>query len=695
MKANLLVTGILALSMFACRQAELPGVKQGLIDLRNYDFESSPPLNLEGDWEFYWQEFRSAEAFGKASQEAGKASLHPPENRKVSFIKVPGQWQTQGFPAYGYATYHLRILLPRSRPELAIAMTNAATAYKLYVNGRLTSENGQIGKSEMESVPFLKHTTLHLPWLTTEAATEMDLVIHVSNFHFFQAGLWNTIKLGRVGAVERASRQKFVLDVIVLSSLMTMGFYHLGLYLNRRKDSTPLYFGGFCILLAFRAITLGERLILDAFPWIPFTIVHKMEFFTLYAGSAVFTSYIESLFRVEFSGRVSVVMRTFFTGAAFVVVAFPMSVYGYTLSFVQAGIVLGICYFMYVLVKAFSHGRAGARLFVVGFAFFAITIVIDILKTLGYLFSVPYSSSYGFLVFIVFQGVVLSRKFARAFTEAENLAGELKLLSEELDAKVKDRTSELNATLGTIRHDLSIAKTVQEQSLLIETDARRSLEIEWRYLPMSEVGGDFYAVNRVKEGVHRILLADATGHGVQAALITMAIKGFYDNLKDQDVDPGTLMRMFNTGFMERYAALKSFVTATIVDIDTKRQILTYASAGHPASLVLRNGKADLLERRGKMIGILKEANYATHEVSFPPGSRLYLFSDGVFEQFDGAGAEFGEERAQRILGEHMGRSLTESLDGLLDDLKGFLKGKPMQDDATILGFEFSAARQSE
>ncbi|MCE9598599.1 MAG: SpoIIE family protein phosphatase [Spirochaetia bacterium] len=676
MKALSILAAIFAFCAVGCRQGEVPvtpRVTDGVIDLRTWDFKSDSLLNLEGQWEFYWREFLPPDA-----GVVGNRSL----------INVPGQWQNQGFPAYGYATYRVRILLPESTPDLALAMTNAATAYKLYVNGGLHSENGQIGKSESDSVPFLRHATVQLKQIPVGQPHRLDLVFHVSNFHFFQAGLWNTIKLGSAAAVERAARKKFVLDVIVFSSLVTMGFYHLGLYLNRRKDSTPFYFGSFCILMALRTVSLGERLILDAWPVIPFTLVHKLEFFTLYAGASVFTSYIESLFPVEFSRRVSLVMRTIFGGAAIIAVAFPMTVYGHTLLPIQITILLGICYFVYVLVSAFSHRRPGARLFLVGFGLFAVTIIIDILKTLGYLYQVPYSSSYGFLIFIVFQGAVLSRKFARAFTEAENLAGELKLFSEGLEANVKERTRELNATLGTIRLDLSVAKAVQEQSLLVQSSPKDLLEIVPRYLPMSEVGGDFYAVSRVNDHIHRILLADATGHGVQAALITMAIKGFYDNLKDMDVDPGALMKLFNTGFMERYAPLRSFLTALIVDVDTKNRRLQYASAGHPTALVMGNGRTELLDKRGKMIGILRSAEYSAHEVQFAPGSRLYLFTDGIFEEFNQANEEFGENRVQDILQLQANRTLTDSIETVIQGLDGFLNGQARQDDATILGIEF-------
>lgn len=665
----------LLFSVIACRPESVPvppEAAKGSMDLSAWDFEKDGLVSLAGEWEFHWMRL-----LPPGGAETGADS---------AFIKVPSQWQTQGYPAYGYATYRLRLRLP-PREGLSIAMTHAATAYRMLINGKDRAANGVVGTSQEQSVPLMKHSRDPV-LLPASVAEETELLLHVSNFHFFQAGLWSPIKLGTTKQVQQTLDQKFVLDLIVFSSLLTMGLYHLGLFFNRTKDSTPLFFAAFCILMAVRTVSLGERMILDAFPFIPFTLLHKVEFISFYYGAVLFTQYMETLFPVEFSRRIALILRIFYTSAAAVVLLFPMSIYGRTLVMVQGVILLSILYFVYVLVRALIYRRTGARLFLAGFLLFSLTMVVDILKTFGFFQTIPFLASYGFLSFIVFQAAVLSRRFARAFTQSEELAAELKVFSEGLEEKVKERTHELHATIKTIRHDLSVARAVQQNTLTLSSLEAGPISIVPAYLPMEEVGGDFYGATRISESRYRIFLADATGHGVQAALITMAIKGIYDNIKKFESPPNELLEIFNNEFVERYAPLKSFFTAMIVDVDTEQNRLQFASAGHPAALLLQSGSMELLEKTGRIIGIGSGAVYGLREASFSARDRLYLFTDGMFEEFNQNNEEFGEKRLHAILAEHSFASIEESIQKALAALNEFLGQRRRQDDATILGIGF-------
>ena len=152
---------------------------------------------------------------------------------------------------------------------------------------------------------------------------------------------------------------------------------------------------------------------------------------------------------------------------------------------------------------------------------------------------------------------------------------------DEIEQKVKERTSELNETLLLIKQDLNFAKRIQKRLLPKDNERVENLRIISRYKPMDEVGGDFFDVTRLDGNIVRILIADATGHGVQAALITMLIKSEYEGLKNVMDSPAKLLQMMNNLFFTKYLHLDTFFSCFIIDIDLQKETLCYASAGHP------------------------------------------------------------------------------------------------------------------
>ena len=147
------------------------------------------------------------------------------------------------------------------------------------------------------------------------------------------------------------------------------------------------------------------------------------------------------------------------------------------------------------------------------------------------------------------------------------------------------------------------------------------------------------------------------------------------------------MEIFNNDYMNKYQSLNSFMTAIIVDIDVSRHRLKYTSAGHPAALLIHNSEIQLLKNTGKMIGIVKNIKYNSIEYEFSPGDRLYIFTDGIFEEFNSTEEEFGEDRLYSILLDNNHLPAESTIELTLRELDFFLAGTPKQDDITILAIE--------
>lgn len=598
------------LSLFHCgkyEQIPVYKIQNGFLDLSAWNPNKVNALELNGDWLFYWEKFVS------------------PNNQTIksdSFIPVPGEWQNFGYPVFGYASYQLFIKLPKDSPSLSLDLKSIACSYELYINGELVAQEGKVGKSETGSTPLLRHRILKIKSeRLLEDDSTLNLIFYVSNFQYYRSGLWDTIRLGTTESIEKEQKQKFVLDIVVLSSLFIMGLYHLGLYLNRRKDKSPLYFALFCIVVGLRTFSINERLILETFPDIPFIVALKLEYFGYYASGFIFLKFVESLFPMEVSKKVSVILSLFFIPPCLLVIFTPMGVFGQAVIFAEIGITLGILYVSKILIFAIRNKRMGARLFLLGFLIIAISAIHDILKGEA-IFYTPYILGYGLLTFIIFQATILSRKFAAAFTKSEELTNELKLFSERLEVKVEERTFELNAILETVQElknqqdgDYFLTSLLlrplnsnKSKGELVKVDFFSSQKKKFQFKEWKEeIGGDLCMANNIilKDRSYTVFVnADAMGKSLQGASGALVFGSVFESIINRNIIARTTRHLFpekwiKDAFVELHHVFETFDGSMLVSlvlglIDDQSGLLYLINADHPPAILFRDGKASFL-----------------------------------------------------------------------------------------------------
>lgn len=273
--------------------------------------------------------------------------------------------------------------------------------------------------------------------------------------------------------------------------------------------------------------------------------------------------------------------------------------------------------------------------------------------------------------------------------EFNEMRNNLKQSYEQLEEKVKERTAALNESLSLIRRDLSVAQKIQSATLTTNFREHKELDIGVKYVAMTEVGvgGDFYSIDKLDENTSRIFLADATGHGIQAALIVMAIQGIYDSIKNFALPVNQVLEIFNKEFSRRYGTLNTFLTCILLDIDTQNSKLRFSSAGHPPGVLIhKEGTYKLLPKTGPLIGLKPNCEYGVVEYPFKTSDRVFVFTDGIFEEFYGE-EEFGEERLYEILMENRFNSIAHTIDDVFSKLHNFLHGAELQDDIAFVGIE--------
>lgn len=361
------------------------------------------------------------------------------------------------------------------------------------------------------------------------------------------------------------------------------------------------------------------------------------------------------------------------------------------------GIMNSIVMMLFGLLR-WRIGNKSARLFTLGWSTLLIGNIFQILRVSGFIgsnFFTKYMMQIGSTTELVLLSLALSDKYRIIQDEYISMQKRLihsqKRYNEELEEEVQKRTTELNLSLHTINKDLQVAGEIQKHAISVNLSEIKDLIVTPVYIPMSKVGGDFYGIHSISEKQYRIFIADATGHGVQAALITMAIKDVYDDIKFLNMNMSELLEAFNKKFFSRYMSLNSFVTCVLLDLDLKNHTIKYASAGHPSMVLIQEDKLKLLTKTGMMIGLREETKYDWNEVSFYPTDRLILFTDGIFEQFNDLEQEYGEERLHNFLLNSQKLPMKEVFDLLITDVDKFIgEGRNRQDDITIIGIEYKS-----
>jgi serine phosphatase RsbU (regulator of sigma subunit) len=254
-----------------------------------------------------------------------------------------------------------------------------------------------------------------------------------------------------------------------------------------------------------------------------------------------------------------------------------------------------------------------------------------------------------------------------------------------LTSNIIDKANRINHLHGLVISDLELAKKIQE-SILPGAMAVDGITLYARYIPMAVVGGDIYDITEIRPGYVRIFLADATGHGVQAALITMIIKSVYEMVKSQAATPAALLDELNNIFTRVYRGIGTYFTCIVVDIDLHDKTLYYASAGHPVQYLMEDdGGFFALAHTGRLIGLTGDHRYRMENLPLPRKGKLLLFTDGLYEEYNNSMEEYGEKRLREFLEENNILGIEEIIGRAIDGIMSFIGEQDLHDDITIIG----------
>ncbi|MCX8125294.1 MAG: fused response regulator/phosphatase [Spirochaetes bacterium] len=270
---------------------------------------------------------------------------------------------------------------------------------------------------------------------------------------------------------------------------------------------------------------------------------------------------------------------------------------------------------------------------------------------------------------------------ARVRTHLELRLSRLELMRINRDLKERNEKME---------NDLRIAQTVMKSLISMKKPECEGIDIEFRYIPLDKVGGDYFKVFPMSQRQCGIFLGDVTGHGVAAALFLSLIKSVTDHIQAENgTMPAQFLHMLNLelkGKMTSYFI--SCLYLYIIPEEPGKFQLILANGGHPKPILIRNGNASFIGEINPVVGIMSNITFQQKTLPLYSGDRIFLYTDGIPETRNDKNEIIGfKENLLNLFMHSNTPHLSNTLDGILNELANFRDGMDVDDDITIIGLD--------
>ena len=261
----------------------------------------------------------------------------------------------------------------------------------------------------------------------------------------------------------------------------------------------------------------------------------------------------------------------------------------------------------------------------------------------------------------------------------------LNLIVGERTTELKRANDNLLARDGELTYFMKAAAKLQKQLVLPQSPPEWP-EVAWgvHFAPLDPLGGDYYDFARPDDDHLGVLIADASGHSIPAAMVAVMTRQAFAEASKQTARPGDVLAAMNRRLLD--LADERFVTAFYGVLNRRTRRFTYANAGHPFPFHYRaaTGRLDELSARGFLLGITPDEVYTEKAVDLAPGDRLYFYTDGVADCRDEQGETFGQERLGAALMAAAAGSAKAIAAGLVQELTAFRGAVKPTDDMTLV-----------
>lgn len=248
-----------------------------------------------------------------------------------------------------------------------------------------------------------------------------------------------------------------------------------------------------------------------------------------------------------------------------------------------------------------------------------------------------------------------------------------------------------------LEKELDVARDIQKRILPVKNPVVKNLSISTFFTPAFEVGGDYYDFFEIDRNKLGFVIADVSGKGISAAFIMAEIKGIFNSLSKMIDTPKQILEKVNEILLQRLTK-KDFVSALYGIIDSEKEELTFARAGHCPAILIRNSKIQTFKTSGIGLGLTNSFDFNNHleeiTINLKDDDTLAFYTDGITESKNDKLEDFGEEHFSNILIEHSDKSVNEIADEVIKEVSLFSRSHHQYDDITLIILKWNKKNNS-
>ena len=410
-------------------------ITNGIIDVSNF-VDSNSLISLHGSVEFYPNKLISPTEFF-INNPIEMPAMNSKGNARPSFLtNLPANWTQNSDPAkrmdaYGYGTYRFIINGLKPGQLYAFKIMDAATSYRFYVNDELISKNGKVATTASEYLPEVRPTIA----VFTAKSDSIQVLMQIANFTKSYGGYENSLIFGEYEMLRKHFETILLTEQFMCLGVFVVALYHWILFVFMRKDKAVLYFSILCALVSMRTVVSGMLLLFQWFNGFNYQLGVAMAYLSTVWMVPLFLMYFNACFPWGVMSKVVKVSLATAIIESLVIIFLPMRIFQSTFVFYQLLILVYAVFIIFGIVRGWIRRVDNIRFFTFGFLVFLGTVVNDILES-NHIINSQYLLSYGVFLFVFIQSTLLATRFAKAFSDVEEL-------THHLEKKVEDRTKEL------------------------------------------------------------------------------------------------------------------------------------------------------------------------------------------------------------------------------------------------------------
>ncbi len=388
----------------------------GVLDLRETLMDENSFYNLNGEWEFYWEQLITPDSYGQVRR-AGKGILVPVPSY-FSDYEIEGEVLS----GFGYGTYALTILLPPGNTAgICFEIPVFDVAHKFFLNERLVGENGSVGTSRETEKPWYEPSRFcYVPDQDT-----LQLLIQVSNYHHRRGGFWQSVLMGGSSAILKRAEHRRMYSYSNIGVLFFFSLFFFIFWLFYRSYSMTLLFALTAIGILIRSVNTGLYFS-NSFIDTPWGWQIRMEYFGSYLAFLCGMIFLHRMFPLKYMKHI-ITGNIVITGLLMVsIFVMPPRLFTYGMIVFQPLLLLFLVHYLVISFIGTIRGKIMDAIFFVSLGLFIYTLINDIMlaNSAGSL-SNNYLSQISFQIFVLAVSVMIILQWVNNYKERLRLESSL------------------------------------------------------------------------------------------------------------------------------------------------------------------------------------------------------------------------------------------------------------------------------